>query len=589
MSGEGGGAVVERIGDGIRGGGGRRWKVWWRRSPGSFDGGSGARKVNPATGSADLATGCAGVTGDGEKEARRRWPERKSRGGVRWKKMNTTAILCKTCFLPFSSLSVSRRCCASSFTRSKFHIMEIGNVNQFLEGKTFLITGATGLIAKILREKLLRVQSNLKKLYVLVREKDGKSATDRLRHEITDTDLFDVLRGKWGTDFDSFISQKVIAVAGDSARENLGVHDQILRKEMWKEIDVVFNVAAATKFHERYDVSFNTNTMGVMHIIDFAKNCEKIQLLLHVSTAYVSGEKTGLIPEKPLHMGEAMIGAQKLDTDAEKRLIDETLEDLMSRQDSEDNIKKTMRELGQQRAVQYGWPNVYVFTKSMGEMLIGRLKENLPVVILRPTVVTSTYKEPVPGWIAGLRTIDPVLVAYGKGKLNFLFGKGSCFIDLIPADMVVNAMIVAAVANANKRPCMAIYQLGTSFRNPITIKRVFDLFFRYFHENPWTDTEGKSVTVLRLVDIHMVSVHRIRIFVDDLDRKFTTITKLVGVYKPYLCYNGIFKDDNTEELRIAARRNIGVDETAFFFDPRIIDWEDYFLRVHIPGAVRLHV
>ncbi|GAB2248805.1 hypothetical protein Droror1_Dr00012164 [Drosera rotundifolia] len=102
-------------------------------------------------------------------------------------------------------------------------------------------------------------------------------------------------------------------------------------------------------------------------------------------------------------MGEAMIGAQKLDTDAEKRLIDETLEDLMSRQDSEDNIKKTMRELGQQRAVQYGWPNVYVFTKSMGEMLIGRLKENLPVVILRPTVITSTYKEPVPGWIAGLR------------------------------------------------------------------------------------------------------------------------------------------------------------------------------------------
>lgn len=51
----------------------------------------------------------------------------------------------------------------------------------------------------------------------------------------------------------------------------------------------------------------------------------------------------------------------------------------------------------------YGWPNTYVFTKAMGEIFLGRLKENLPLVIIRPTVVTSTYKEPFPGWIQGFR------------------------------------------------------------------------------------------------------------------------------------------------------------------------------------------
>ncbi|GAB2236362.1 hypothetical protein Droror1_Dr00028225 [Drosera rotundifolia] len=36
---------------------------------GVFDGGFGSGKVNPATGSADPTTGCAGVSGEGEKEA----------------------------------------------------------------------------------------------------------------------------------------------------------------------------------------------------------------------------------------------------------------------------------------------------------------------------------------------------------------------------------------------------------------------------------------------------------------------------------------------------------------------------------------
>lgn len=55
------------------------------------------------------------------------------------------------------------------------------------------------------------------------------------------------------------------------------------------------------------------------------------------------------------------------------------------------------------RAKLHGWPNTYVFTKSMGEMLIGNHRESLPLVIIRPTMITSTLSEPFPGWIEGLR------------------------------------------------------------------------------------------------------------------------------------------------------------------------------------------
>ncbi|GAB2257913.1 hypothetical protein Droror1_Dr00014073 [Drosera rotundifolia] len=290
----------------------------------------------------------------------------------------------------------------SGLYRSNSHAMEFGSINKFLDGKTFLVTGATGFIAKIFVEKLLRVQPNLKKLYLLVRAKNSESAAGRVKSGIIRKELFDRLRGAWGKDFDSLVS-KVIAVAGDSSCANLGVDDPTLKEQMWKEIDVVVSVAATTKFYDRYDVAFNTNTLGALHILDFAKKCENLQLLLHVSTAYVSGEKAGIIPEKTFQMGETLNGTSKLDIDTEKRLINETLEDLITRQVPQDSIKKIMRELGDQRAKQYGWPNVYVFTKSMGEMLVGQWKGNLPVVVLRPTIVTSTLKEPIPGWIEGIR------------------------------------------------------------------------------------------------------------------------------------------------------------------------------------------
>lgn len=34
----------------------------------------------------------------------------------------------------------------------------------------------------------------------------------------------------------------------------------------------------------RYDVALGVNTLGAKHVVNFAKNCAKIELLIHVST-----------------------------------------------------------------------------------------------------------------------------------------------------------------------------------------------------------------------------------------------------------------------------------------------------------------
>ena len=64
-------------------------------------------------------------------------------------------------------------------------------------------------------------------------------------------DLFRVLREKMGTNLNSFLSEKVTLVPGDITCENLGVKDSNLVEEMWREVDVVVNLAATTNFDER--------------------------------------------------------------------------------------------------------------------------------------------------------------------------------------------------------------------------------------------------------------------------------------------------------------------------------------------------
>lgn len=65
----------------------------------------------------------------------------------------------------------------------------------------------------------------------------------------------------------------------------------------------------------------------------------------------------------------------------------------------------------------------------------------------------------------------------------------------IPADMVVNAMLVAMVGHANQ-PCDdIIYNVGSSFANPIRYKNLKDYNYRYFTAKPCLDKEGMPIRV----------------------------------------------------------------------------------------------
>lgn len=201
--------------------------------------------------------------------------------------------------------------------------------------------------------------------------------------------------------FCSLVEEKVFAISGDISQEDMGIINSQLRNEMYKEIDIIINSAAT--FDERYDIAMNVNVVGAMNVLKFAKNCTKVKMLLHVSTAYVCSKTTEIVREKPLVMGETFNENSYLDMDVERRVIANKLKELETQNATPKEVTTAMKELGIQRAKLHGWLYTYSFTKAMGEMILGHLKENLQLVIIRPTIITSTYKEPFPGWIEGVR------------------------------------------------------------------------------------------------------------------------------------------------------------------------------------------
>ncbi|KAJ8551985.1 hypothetical protein K7X08_028428 [Anisodus acutangulus] len=491
--------------------------------------------------------------------------------------------------------------------------MEFSNLEPFLEGKTIFITGATGFLAKILVEKILRVQPNVKKLFLLVRASDTKSARKRFNDEVMQTELFSVLREKIGANnLSTLVEERVFPVAGDISFEDFGIENSEMKDDMFKQIDIIINSAATTRFDERYDISMNINVLGALNVLQFAKRCENVKIIVHVSTAYVCGEGEGVIPEKSFILGETLNKNSQLDIDVERKVIEDKLKELEAQSLTTTEVTMSMRDLGIQRANLHGWPNTYSFTKAMGEMLLGHYKENLQLVIIRPTIITSTYKEPFPGWIEGVKTVDSFILAYGKGLMNFSFGDPNSNIDAIPGDMVVNSILAAIIAHIGRNQHSSfqelIYHISSSGRNPLKSSDIRLFMFHYFTKNPWINKDGNIIKVgmptlfssmdsfrkyistyywpfLKILELaNLLSWRRFDKTYKDLKRKIDMAIRLSELYKPYLLFYGSFDDANTERLRMAMKES-NMDD-VLNFDPSCIKWDDYFMKTHLPGAVK---
>ncbi|KAI6676517.1 hypothetical protein NL676_037313 [Syzygium grande] len=479
---------------------------------------------------------------------------------------------------------------------------------DFLERRNFLVTGATGFLAKVLIEKILRVAPNVGKIFLLIKAKDEQAAMDRVKNEIIECELFKCLKQKYGEEYTNFMLSKLVPVKGDIRESNMGIADDFLH-QITQEVDVILNSAANTILDERYDASLVANTIAPSRLLSFAKKCKKPSLFLHLSTTYVNGERPGILMEKAFEMGESRIDSStqsKLDVHYEINLASDLVETLPPNE-----MPQKLKEIGLARARTYGWQNTYQMTKAMGEMMINAERGGIPVVIIRPSVIESTFQDPFPGWIQGYRVLDPLILSYGKGRLPGFLVNPSTVMDVVPADLVVNTIIAAMAKHGiAASPGIDVYHAASSTVNPMTMGDIFKYSRDHFAASPLTDNKGDEIQITDME--YFGSIDSFSSYIEkDISEKSglskelgpnskpkqhsrlearckrmaESLIHLAKLYEPYMFYRARFDSGKTQKLM----EQMSTEErNQFPMDLRSTNWEDYFANAHIPG-LRRHV
>lgn len=90
-------------------------------------------------------------------------------------------------------------------------------IQQFYARTHVFVTGGTGFLGKILIEKLLRSCPELDTIYLLIREKKGKTMEERLDH-LLDNVIFDKLKEERPK-----FRHQIVGIKGDCALPDLGM------------------------------------------------------------------------------------------------------------------------------------------------------------------------------------------------------------------------------------------------------------------------------------------------------------------------------------------------------------------------------
>lgn len=334
---------------------------------------------------------------------------------------------------------------------------EHSSVAEFYADKTIFVTGASGLIGKVLIWKLLHSCPDLNVIYVLIRPKRGKNVRHRI-DELLQSPIFENFKVK-----NPKILDKVQAIAGDIGAQKLGLSEEDERK-LEQQVHVIFHIAAILKFDANVKDAVNINTTGTLHLLQLATRMQKLQVFLHTSTAYcycdipIVEEKTYLVNESPYDIINLV-----------EWMKPEVLEEIT------DKLIKPH-------------PNTYTYSKRLAENVVNDYYPKIPVVIARPSIVIPAWKEPIPGWVDNFNGPTGLFIAAGKGVLRSMNCNGEYFADLIPVDVVCNGLIVIAwdmATRIEKPEKIPVYNLTQMEMEPTTWQEVVNIAKRVNAEYPF--------------------------------------------------------------------------------------------------------
>ena len=379
----------------------------------------------------------------------------------------------------------------------------------YRDRKIFLI-GGTGFLGKVTLSMLLYRFPNIGRVYVTVRARSQEESEARFWNNVLTEPPFDPLRERYGSALDGFIRDKVEVVGGDIAENNLGFSDEEAQR-IADDIDVVINSAGNVTFNPTLESGLRTNVVGTQNVIAFTKRMKR-PCLIHISTCFVAGNRSGAVWENDDVIGyfprkhelkgvefsveqeiadcakmserareeakDAMRVAQFREQ-ARKRLNEELRDTddpdalgLAVARERKVWTRNRLTELGIERAEFWGWPNIYTYTKALGEQLVAA-ETGIVRSIVRPSIVESAKDYPFPGWNEGFTTTAPIIFMTLKGQRQ-IPANPNLVLDITPVDQVAAVMLAVAAQACIEEPKL-VHQAATGDSNPNNMERIISL------------------------------------------------------------------------------------------------------------------
>jgi thioester reductase-like protein len=240
-----------------------------------------------------------------------------------------------------------------------------------------LITGATGYLGRyIVREWLRGTEATL---HLLVRDKRGESADRRLQNS---------LLSLIGEDELARHRSRLKLWRGDVTLPHLGLDSQDYRA-LADVITHILHGAAAARFDLPLEQARATNVAGVRSMLELARSAGDLRRFDYIGTAYVAGNRIGLINESDLDCGQ------------------------------------THR-------------NSYERSKFEAELLLRAAMASLPIMVARPSMIlcdsATGASSPYTGFTRALQ-------AYATGILTALPGSSDALLDFVPVDYVAEVLL----------------------------------------------------------------------------------------------------------------------------------------------------
>jgi HAD superfamily hydrolase (TIGR01490 family) len=256
-----------------------------------------------------------------------------------------------------------------------------------------------------------------------------------------------------------------------------------------------------------------------------------------------------------------------------------------------------------------GFSDIYAFTKALAEHAVVELHGELKLSILRPSIIESALAEPFPGWLEGFRMAEPIILAFGRGVLRDFPGLPDAVIDIIPVDLVVNAVLIVAASPPEQG--VGIYHAASGSRNPLRVRDLYDQAAVYFTAHPLRDRYGQAIGLpdwkwptraeltgrgrlaLRALEAAQWAVERLPLGAgiapvsSRLDESRTRLERGLDLAELYGIYTEVDCIFDTRRLMEASERLGPEDRLTFPCDASKFDWSRYFQEVHMPTVVRM--